>query len=201
MIKLNEIFYSLQGEGAWSGTPMVFVRLSGCNLRCKFCDTDFESFHELSAAEIALQARKLGGDCRFLCITGGEPSLQLSDELVSALHEAGFTIHLETNGTREIPEGIDWVTVSPKQGLPGVKGNAQVKIQHIDEVKLVFIPGQNEQFIQSWLSLPAVHYFLQPCDFGEISKNKICLEEAVKYIKKHPQWSLSLQMHKILGIK
>ena len=180
---------------------MVFVRLSGCNLNCNFCDTDFESYSEMSAAEIATKARKLGGDCRFICITGGEPSLQLSEELVSALHGAGFEIHLETNGTREIPDGIDWVTMSPKLGLPGVKGNAEVKIQHIDEVKLVFIPGQDEELFQRWLSIPASHYFLQPCDFGEIRKNKICLEEAVKYIKKHPQWSLSLQTHKILGIK
>ena len=180
---------------------MVFVRLSGCNLSCPFCDTDFESFRQMSEAEIATKARKVGGDCGFICITGGEPSLQLSDELVSALHKAGFEIHIETNGTREIPLGIDWITVSPKLGLPGVKGNAEIKIQHIDELKLVFIPGQREEIIQRWLSLSASHYFLQPCDFGEIRKNKICLEEAVKYIKKHPQWSLSLQMHKILGIK
>lgn len=201
MIKVNEIFYSLQGEGAWSGTPMVFVRLSGCNLSCPFCDTDFESYREMSETEIALEARKAGGDCRYICLTGGEPSLQLNNSLVKALHEAGFKIHIETNGTRELPEGIDWITVSPKLGLPGVKGNAEIKIQHIDELKLVFIPGQDEKSIQNWLSLSASHHFLQPCDFGQIRKNKICLEEAVKYIKKHPQWSLSLQMHKILGIK
>ena len=88
---------------------MVFVRLSGCNLSCPFCDTDFESYREMSETEIALEARKAGGDCRYICLTGGEPSLQLNNSLVKALHEAGFKIHIETNGTRELPEGIDYI--------------------------------------------------------------------------------------------
>ena len=180
---------------------MVFVRLSGCNLRCGFCDTAFESGNEMSAEEIAFEALRLGADCRTICLTGGEPSLQLDKELISTLHKAGFEIHLETNGTNEIPDGVDWVTVSPKQGLPGVKGHAEVKIQHIDELKLVFIPGQSEESIQRWTKLGAGRLFLQPCDFSDFKKNRSCTEQAVAYIKKHPEWSLSLQMHKILGIR
>ncbi len=201
MYKVNEIFYSLQGEGAWSGTPMVFVRLSGCNLKCAFCDTAHESFREMSAEQIVAEAVEAGEECRMLCLTGGEPTLQADDKLVSALHKAGFSIHIETNGTKPLPEGIDWITVSPKLGLPGVKGNAALKIRHIDELKLVYVPGMEEDSIEKWASVYAEFHFLQPCDLGDEEKNRLCLEETIDYIKKHPEWSLSLQMHKYLRIR
>lgn len=201
MYKVNEIFYSLQGEGAWSGTPMVFVRLSGCNLKCAFCDTAHESFREMSAEQIVAEAVEAGEECRMLCLTGGEPTLQYDESLVSALHKAGFSIHIETNGTKPLPEGIDWITVSPKLGLPGVKGNAALKIQHIDELKLVYVPGMEEDSIEKWASVYAEFHFLQPCDLGDEEKNRLCLEETIDYIKKHPEWSLSLQMHKYLRIR
>ena len=201
MYKVNEIFYSLQGEGAWSGTPMVFVRLSGCNLRCAFCDTDFDESIDMSAEEIASEAGRIGGECKMLCLTGGEPTLQLDEKLVETLHRAGFKIHLETNGTHPVPPGIDWITVSPKLGLPGVKGNAELKAQHIDELKLVFVPEMTEESIQRWAKFPSERHYLQPCDLGDEKKNRLCLERTVEYIKKHPEWALSLQMHKILGIK
>ena len=201
MYKVNEIFYSLQGEGAWSGTPMVFVRLSGCNLKCAFCDTAHEAFREMSAEQIVAKAIEAGEECRMLCLTGGEPTLQADDKLVSALHKAGFSIHIETNGTKPVPEGIDWIAVSPKLGLPGVKGNAALNIQHIDELKLVYVPGMEEDRIEKWASVYAEFHFLQPCDLGDSEKNRLCLEETIDYIKKHPEWSLSLQMHKFLGIR
>ena len=110
MYRVNEIFYSLQGEGYWTGTPMVFLRFSGCNLKCPFCDTDHSSYQEMSAGEIVAEMLQAGGDCRRACVTGGEPSLQLDKALVEALHGAGFEVHVETNGTRPLPAGVDWVT-------------------------------------------------------------------------------------------
>ena len=180
MYHVNDIFYSLQGEGFWTGTPMVFLRLAGCNLRCPFCDTEFSASREMTAEDIvaALNAayppsvipgtssvipdltRNLPS--RRTCITGGEPSLQLDDTLIKALHQAGFIIHLETNGTRALPDGVDWVTLSPKEDF---SRNAHVVLQKTDELKLVYT-GRNDP--EKWLGFPAAHYFLQPCDPGEI---------------------------------
>ena len=100
MYRVNEIFCSLQGEGFWTGTPMVFLRFSGCNLKCPFCDTDHGGFREMSDGEIVAEILQAGGSCRRVCVTGGEPSLQLDEVLVDALHGAGFKVHVETNGTR-----------------------------------------------------------------------------------------------------
>ena len=184
---VNEIFYSLQGEGFWSGTPMVFLRFSGCNLCCPWCDTDFSASQLMTAADILADVTAIAGECRRVCITGGEPSLQLDAPLLAALHEAGYRVHLETNGTHRLPDGIDWITFSPKTDF--VEG-AAVRIDRADELKLVYT-GQNPA---PWLAFPADHFFLQPCS-GE---NSI---ETVAYIVAHPQWRLSLQTHKLLGIR
>ncbi len=181
--RVNEIFYSLQGEGYWTGTPMVFVRLSGCNLHCPFCDTNHSAFHELTAGEIVAEALKYG--CERVCLTGGEPSLQADDALIGALHGAGFRIHIETNGTRPLPEGIDWVTLSPKSGIV---------LERADELKLVLFPGADPS---AWEDFPAPWHFLQPCDTGG-STNVV---DVVAYIKAHPAWRLSLQTHKLIGIR
>ena len=101
--RVNEIFFSLQGEGFWTGTPMVFVRLSGCNLKCPFCDTDHSAFQEMTAGEIVKEAMAAGNTCRRICLTGGEPSLQADEALLKAFHEAGYTVHMETNGTLPVP--------------------------------------------------------------------------------------------------
>ncbi len=231
--RVNDIFYSLQGEGFWTGTPMVFLRLAGCNLRCPFCDTDFSASHEMSAHEIiaSLEAaypspvipdsssvipgltRNLPP--RRLCITGGEPSLQLDEPLVKALHQAGYRIHLETNGTRPIPPGVDWVTLSPKEDFchfEPCKGEqisfAGVVLPRADELKLVYT-GANDP--EKWLAFPADHYFLQPCDPGEIcptdggefrtlDEDVDTVAATLRYTLSHPRWRLSLQTHKILGI-
>ena len=137
MYRVNEIFYSLQGEGFWTGTPMVFVRFSGCNLRCPFCDTDHREGRPMRVEEI-VQAVRAAGSCKRVCLTGGEPLLQLDRELVDALHQAGYTLHLETNGTRPVPEGVDWVTLSPKEDF--VSGG-KVVVEKADELKLVLAPG------------------------------------------------------------
>ena len=148
MYRVNEIFYSLQGEGFWTGTPMVFVRFSGCNLRCPFCDTDHLEGRPMQAEEI-VQAVRSTGSCKRVCLTGGEPLLQLDRELVDALHQAGYTLHLETNGTRPVPEGVDWVTLSPKEDF--VSGG-KVVLERADELKLVLAPGADPA---KWAGFPS----------------------------------------------
>ena len=190
MYRINEIFYSLQGEGFWTGTPMVFLRFSGCNLKCPFCDTDHSGFQEMTADEIVAEVIKAGGDCGRVCVTGGEPSLQLDADLVDALHESGFKLHIETNGTRVLPEGVDWVTVSPKCDVEGLKGDGTVVLEEADEIKIVFL-GKD---VEKWASFPARWHFLQPCSCENT-------DETIDYIKRHPRWRLSLQTHKLMNIR
>ena len=169
---------------------MVFLRFSGCNLKCPFCDTDHIAYREMSADEIVTEMVRVGGDCRRVCVTGGEPSLQLDDTLVGALHEKGFQVHVETNGTRFLPEGVDWVTLSPKCDVEGLKGDGKVVLERADEVKLVFL-GKD---VEKWAKFPAEWRFLQPCSCENT-------EETVNYIMRHPRWRLSLQTHKLLNIR
>ena len=192
--RVNEIFFSLQGEGFWTGTPMMFVRLSGCNLKCPFCDTDHSGFQEMTAGEIVKEAMAAGNTCRRICLTGGEPSLQADEALLSAFHEAGYTVHMETNGTLPLPAGVDWITLSPKNQVFGLMGNGAVILKRADEVKLVLAPGVDPS---AWEHFPATWHFLQPCDAG----GRMNTEETVSYIKAHPLWRLSLQTHKLLGIR
>ncbi len=194
MYRVNEIFYSLQGEGRWMGRPAVFLRMSGCNLRCPFCDTDFKGYKEMTAEEIADACAQKGGDCRFIVITGGEPTLQVDAALTQALHAKGFYIAMETNGTHPIPEGIDWVTCSPKGDF--TDGGA-VRIEKADELKLVF-DGNHDV---SRHGIEATYYYLQPCDVGNSARNRLILSQCIQYIQNHPQWMLSVQMHKIVGIQ
>ena len=185
--RVNEIFYSLQGEGFWTGTPIVFVRLSGCNLRCPFCDTDHSAFTEMSADDILSAVRTAGGPCTRICLTGGEPGLQADEALISAFHSAGYTVHIETNGTRSLPAGIDWVTLSPKEG-------GRVVLDKADELKLVLTSGVDPS---AWATFPATWHFLQPCDLA----GRMNTAEVTAYIQSHPLWRLSLQTHKLLGIR
>ena len=135
MYRVNEIFYTLQGEGAHNGIPAVFVRFSGCNLRCPWCDTDFTDSNEMTAEQIVAEVVELydiPNERHKMCVlTGGEPSLQVDKTLIDALHEAGFYIGIETNGTRPLPEGIDWITCSPKEGT-------KLALRKANEVKVVF---------------------------------------------------------------
>ena len=150
MRKINEIFYSLQGEGYHTGTPAVFVRFSGCNLKCSFCDTQHEEGTLMTDDEIIAEVSKY--PAATVILTGGEPSLWIDDALVDRLHEAGKYVCIETNGTRPLPASIDWVTCSPKQG-------ARLAITRMDEVKVVY-EGQD---ISIYERLSAEHFFLQPC--------------------------------------
>lgn len=196
MYRVNEIFYSLQGEGYWTGTPMVFLRLSGCNLKCPFCDTDHAAFREMTADEIVAAAKAAGGPCERVCVTGGEPGLQLDAHLVDALHTAGYKVHVETNGTRPLPD-VDWVTLSPKEDVKGLKGDGTVVLERAEEVKVVYEDGVDEK----WASFPASWHFLQPCDTGDPEKNKAVQAKTIDHIQRHPLWRLSLQTHKLLNIR
>ncbi len=192
--RINEIFYSLQGEGRWAGRPAVFVRFSGCNLRCPFCDTDFTDYTEMSAEDILGRVRQLGGDCRFVVITGGEPTLQVDDKLTALLRGQGYFLAMETNGTRRVPGGIDWVTCSPKHKFVE---NAAPFIRTADEVKVVF-DGEHEPDCGG---VTASYCYVQPCDTGDEGKNREIIARAIDYVKRNPEWSLSLQQHKLLDIR
>lgn len=212
---VKEIFYTLQGEGVHSGRTAVFCRFSGCNLwsgreqdrqiaTCQFCDTDFVGidghgggkFETAEAlAEAILQVWQAGQEAQaqsnvspFLVCTGGEPLLQLDEALITALHQLDIEIAVETNGTLEAPAMIDWICVSPK-------ANAPLKQLWGDELKLVYpqINAMPEQFAD----LDFSHFFLQPMDGVQ---QHYYTGLAVQYCLKHPQWRLSLQLHKMLGI-
>jgi len=207
---VKEIFYTLQGEGAQAGRAAVFCRFAGCNLwsglekdrqtaTCRFCDTDFvgtdgEGGGKFSSADSlaeAIAAHWPRGDTsgqRFVVCTGGEPLLQVDQPLVSALHDGGFEIAVETNGTQLPPHGLDWICVSPKAGAP-------IVLTAGDELKLVF--PQEGAMPERFEALEFRHFFLQPMDGSDCERNT---QGAVDYCKKHPKWRLSLQTHKYLGI-
>lgn len=197
-MRVNEIFYSLQGEGYWMGRPAVFVRLSGCNLKCPFCDTEHETYTELTEQEIIDIAT--GYPARHIVITGGEPTLQLSATLVHGLKRAGFYVQIETNGSIEVADeilaGVDWVTCSPK--------DADMKIGRVDELKVIFqSPTDHErlaQFENDALQGGSV-LSLQPCDVGDAVRNRGIVSNTIEYVKAHPAWRLSLQTHKLLDIR
>ncbi len=207
---VKEIFYTLQGEGANTGRAAVFCRFAGCNLwngrehdragaTCQFCDTDFVgtngpgggSFATAEALAAAVAAAWPAGamEKRFVVCTGGEPLLQLDAPLLAALHAAGFEVAVETNGTVPPLPGIDWLCVSPKAGAPLVARAG-------DEIKLVFpqVDAEPERFE----GLPFRHFFLQPMDGAERQANT---DAALRYCLAHPRWRLSLQTHKLLGIR
>ena len=180
MRKINDIFYSLQGEGYYTGKPAVFVRFSGCNLKCDFCDTAHEDGKLMSDEEIIEEISKYPANN--IIITGGEPSLWIDDILIEKLHKAGKYVCIETNGTNPLPEAIDWVTCSPKE-------NTVLKIGRIDELKVVYT-GQD---LSKYENMNASHYYLQPCSCTNT-------QEVVDYILKNPKWRLSLQTHKMINI-
>jgi len=208
---VKEIFYTLQGEGAHSGRPAVFCRFAGCNLWsgrevdrsgavCQFCDTEFVGtdgpgggrFATPTALAEAVRAAWPGriepGVRPLVVCTGGEPLLQLDETAIAALHREGFEVAVETNGTRPAPAGLDWICVSPKAGAPLV-------LTEGDELKLIFPQAGAEP--AHYRGLAFRHFFLQPMDGPARARNT---ELAVQYCLGHPEWRLSLQTHKMLGI-
>lgn len=195
LYRVNEIFYSLQGEGHWAGRAAIFIRFSGCNLNCPFCDTDFRSY-ELMSLEDILEAVQEWRHCGFIVLTGGEPTLQVNERLVMALQQDGFYVAMETNGTKRAPFAVDWVTVSPKTSF--VKNAPAIVPQHINELKVVF-DGKHEP--EEYEDLPIEEYYLQPCDVGNKEENEKIVTQCVEYIKEHPMWKLSLQQQKIIKVR
>lgn len=194
-MRVNEIFHSLQGEGHFTGMPAIFVRLSGCNLKCDFCDTDHQPYSEMT--EESIVARVSAYNATHVVITGGEPTMQLTATLVEMLHAAGKYVQIETNGTIPLDDdllnGIDWITCSPKYGKTP-------KIQRIDELKVIY-DYRDTTAIEKLDTVNASQYYLQPCDREEPEYNAANVESCVAYILEHPKWRLSLQTHKILSIK
>ena len=208
--RINEIFYSLQGEGFHTGTPAVFIRFSGCNLSCPFCDTDFASYEELTVRQIAERVEALLPEetqqfrSPILVLTGGEPALQTDAALLEVLHrELRLPIHIETNGTLPLPDGIDWITCSPKEGT-------KLALTNVNEVKVVFTGTYDPEVWRT--KIEAEHWMLQPLrytgewllehavDEWEDDRNDN-LDDTVRYILSHPFWRLSVQLHKIVGLR
>ena len=210
---VKEIFYTLQGEGHNAGRPAVFCRFAGCNLWtgreqdratavCKFCDTDFVGIgpdggrfataDDLAERVASLWPRDAAPHARPLVVcTGGEPLLQLDAPLVDALHARGFEIAVETNGTQNPPPGLDWICVSPKAGAP-------LRLTTGDELKLVYPQTESEAQPERFAGLSFTHFYLQPMDGPAVAENT---RRALAYCLAHPQWRLSLQTHKLLGIR
>jgi len=206
---VKEIFYTLQGEGARAGRAAVFCRFSGCNLWsgresdraqaiCRFCDTDFvgtdganggkyPSAAQLAAAIAGVWGAQRPGR-RYVVLTGGEPLLQLDRALVEALHAHDFEVAVETNGTLPLPEGVDWVCVSPKMG-------AELRLRSGSELKVV-VP-QEGQALDDYAQLDFAHFYLQPMDGPDLAKNT---RLAIEACQRDPRWQLSIQTHKILQI-
>ncbi len=208
---IKEIFYTLQGEGAQAGRPAVFCRFTGCNLWsgreedrsraiCQFCDTEFVGTDGINggkfkdAASLAAAVREQWPDNNsakarpYVVCTGGEPLLQLDEKLVRALHDEGFEVAIETNGTCDVPAGVDWVCVSPKAG-------SELIVFEGNELKLVYpqVGPAPEEFSK----LVFENFFLQPMDGPDLDKNT---RKVINYCLAHPHWRLSLQTHKMLGI-
>lgn len=228
--RVKEIFYTLQGEGAQAGRPAVFCRFSKCNLWngreesrgasiCQFCDTDFigtdghmggtYTASELASVISAQWPGSASGNSvqgkPYVVCTGGEPALQLDTVLIEELHSAGFEVAIETNGTLPLPEGIDWICLSPK-------GDSELAVIRCDELKLVY--PQVDAMPERFDYITADHYYLQPmADYEPVVIASDKLEGAkeglsvtntrktVDYCMKHPKWKLSLQTHKLLGIE
>jgi 7-carboxy-7-deazaguanine synthase (Cx14CxxC type) len=206
---VKEIFKTLQGEGRNAGRAAVFCRFAGCNLWsgreadradavCQFCDTDFvatngsgggkfETAQDLAAAITTGWGESLHG--RFVVLTGGEPLLQVDEPLLASLHDAGFEIAIETNGTMAAPDSIDWICVSPKAGAPLVQKRG-------DELKLVY--PQDGARPRDFEALDFAHFLLQPMDGPDIAENTAA---AIDYCMTHPRWRLSVQTHKAIGIR
>lgn len=206
---IKEIFYTLQGEGNHAGRPAVFCRFAGCNLWtgreedrssaiCQFCDTDFVGTDGIgggkfkTAQALASNINSLWPssypESKYVVFTGGEPLLQLDLTLIAAMHEVGFTIAIETNGTLPVPVGVDWICVSPKMG-------STLLVRKGHEIKVV-IP-QLGQAMNEYASLDFEHHFVQAMDGPNLEEN---LRLAIAYCKDHPKWKLSVQTHKLLQI-
>lgn len=210
---VKEMYFTLQGEGAQTGRAAVFLRFAGCNLWsglerdrgsaiCQFCDTDFVGtdgpgggkFRDAEALAAAVARKWPGGARKYVVCTGGEPLLQIDNALIDALHDEGFEIGVETNGTIAAPAGLDWICVSPKAA-------AALKQTSGDELKLVFPQTAPEAAPENFDALDFRHFFLQPLDVaGDPDQTARHVQQTAEYCLAHPRWRLGLQTHKMIGL-
>jgi len=177
--RINEVFYSLQGEGLWTGLPCVFVRFSGCNLACDFCDTDHSEGAFWSIEDILKEVGRYV--CKTVVLTGGEPSLQIDNVFIDGLKSIGKRIHIETNGTRKLLDGIDWISFSPKTGWT---------LDQCHELKVVY-QGQD---LSQYDGIYYEHRYIVPCSMLNV-------EETIQKVLDNPTWKLSIQTHNLLNIR
>ena len=206
IIRVNSIFYTIQGEGFHSGARAVFIRLSGCNLACGFCDTEFKYGEPRTCSWILSEVEMVGGSCKFIVLTGGEPGMQNIGPLVDLLKKNDFYVTIETNGMYELPSSLDWVCVSPKTSIKSDK----FVVRKADEYK--FVVGLYGK-VPNTSGLSASHYWLSPKNgssiggeikVGEKSCNRldsVAAQYCVQMVKESSKFKLSLQTHKYLGIK
>jgi organic radical activating enzyme len=194
--RVNEIFYSLQGEGVRAGTPNLFLRFSRCNLECRVethgfdCDTEFESGRPMTIPEIVAEMRALSAECRWVILTGGEPALQVDPDLIDALHTEGYSLAIETNGSVELPPGIDWITVSPKVAEHAIRQRCA------HEVK--YVRGYGQAIPKT--AVAAEHYLISPAfDGAEVDRRT--LDWCIRLCRENPPWRLSVQQHKLWSVR
>ena len=202
MRKINEIFYSLQGEGHHTGYPSVFIRFSGCNLACPFCDTDHEEGVYMNDDDI-IRAVNLY-TASWIVLTGGEPALHIDSDFVRMLKRAtGKKVAIETNGTVELPEEIDWITVSPKERI--CNGDAgeeagKVEITHADEIKVVDVGQDLAPYFEMPCRGEKTLMYLQPCYVADKKERESNRLRTLSRVLADPRWTLSVQLHRFLGI-
>lgn len=197
---INEIFYSLQGEGVRAGVPHTFVRFSGCNLQCSAddpesgfdCDTEFTSGNPMTAADVVKEIKRISDGCKNVCLTGGEPTLQVNAELIAALRKEGFWLALETNGTKQVPlDWFEWIAVSPKSADHTIRQRICCEVKYVRNVGQA-IPKT---------SIEADHYLISPAFVPDGSVSPETLRHCINLVKLNPRWRLSVQQHKLWKIR
>lgn len=196
--KINEIFRSLQGEGANTGCSAVFVRFSGCNLKCPFCDTKHQDGEWLSDEDIIARVKEHPSE--LVVLTGGEPSLWIDSDFIRQLKEAvGRKICIETNGTHPLPSGIDWITLSPKMGLS--PEDLSIVIPYADEIKVVDC-GQNlDEYFKMPQRVEGTLMYLQPCYVPDPTERDTNIQRTISKVEEDPRWRLSAQLHRLLNFR
>lgn len=192
-LTVNEIFYSLQGEGGRQGEASLFIRLTDCNLHCDFCDTDFSQGVPMKVGQIVSQLKQY--PAQWIVWTGGEPTLQLTEDILLFFKQEGYLQAIESNGLKPLSGLLDYTVVSPK----GNTGYAKRINPEVDEVRL---PVQKGDILPSIASLPAaLYYFVSPVFTGDPAVTKANIDYGIEQVKEHPEWRLSLQIHQLIGMK
>ena len=199
MRKINEIFYSLQGEGHHTGYPSVFIRFSGCNLACPFCDTEHEEGIYMSDNDIIHAVNLYRAS--WIVLTGGEPALHIDEDFIRMLKRAtGKNIAVETNGTVPLPKGIDWITVSPKEGICGDDTKGEAAVEYADEIKVIDVGQSLEKYFDLPFRREKTLMYLQPCYVEDEKEREANRLRNLSRVLADPRWTLSVQLHRYLEI-